>query len=223
MDFRHARTRDPVLATMAAVVVAALMFGAPGPVAAQSPDAGLGLAPTRPTAASIVGLRAATIATLWVRPASRPASRPAVVRPKATAPSKPARYRGLNHVWIPSLGVSRSISVFPCSRTEPPGNRVYRWGCAGTNNVYLLGHAASVFEPLHDAYVAGRLKKGMRVWYADNAGKVHEYRVVWWRVTKPTTSASWAWAAQARPSMTLQTCLGASNELRLMVRLVEVA
>jgi hypothetical protein len=141
--------------------------------------------------------------------------------PAAPAPAAIA-YRGTNHVWIPALGINRSISSFACSRSRPPDNYVYRWGCAGDNNVYLLGHAYSVFKPLHDAYVGGRLKKGMKVFYADGKGQVRTYSVIWWKVTPPTTSASWAWAAQSRPSMTLQTCLGAHSDYRLMVRLVAV-
>ena len=136
----------------------------------------------------------------------------------ASAPS----YRGRNHVWIPSLGINRSVLSFPCSRSRAPDNYVYRWGCAGHNNVYLLGHAYSVFKPLHDAYVGGRLRKGMKVIYADGAGRVHTYSVIWWRLVAPTTAASWAWAAQSRPSMTLQTCVGARSQYRLMVRLVQV-
>jgi hypothetical protein len=140
-------------------------------------------------------------------------------QPKAQAP---VAHRGRNHVWIPALGINRSVSSFPCARSRPPDNYVYRWGCAGTNNVYLLGHAYSVFKPLHDAYVGGRLKKGMKVFYADGSGHVRTYSVIWWKVTPPTSSASWAWAAQSRPSMTLQTCLGAHSEYRLVVRLVAV-
>lgn len=156
-----------------------------------------------------------------VRPEIVVTPRAATVTVKSRAtPSAPASYRGRNHVWIPALGVNRSVASFPCSRSEAPGNRVYRWGCAGSNNVYLMGHASSVFKPLHDAYVKGRLKKGMKVIYADGNGRVRTYSVIWWKATKPTTSASWAWAAQSKPSMTLQTCVGARGELRLMVRLV---
>jgi hypothetical protein len=144
------------------------------------------------------------------------------VSTKAAPSTTSAAYHGRNHVWIPSLGINRSVSSFPCSRTRPPDNYVYRWGCAGRNNVYLLGHSYSVFKPLHDAYVGGRLKKGMKVIYADGAGRVHTYSVIWWRVVAPTTAASWAWAAQAQPSMTLQTCVGARSQSRLMVRLVQV-
>ena len=131
-------------------------------------------------------------------------------------------YRGVNHVWIPSLGVNRSVGFFSCSRSSEPANYVYRWGCAGSNNVYLLGHAWGVFKPLHDAYYSGRLRVGMEVVYADGAGRVHAYRVQWWKVVAPTTAASWAWASLSRPSMTLQTCLGSNSQYRLMVRLTRV-
>ena len=131
-------------------------------------------------------------------------------------------YRGTNHVWIPSLGINAGVQWFPCSRSTPPGAGAYRWGCAGSNNVYLMAHAWSTFRPLHDAYVSGRLRRGMKVWYGDGSGRVHEYSVIWWRLTAPTTAASWAWAAQSRPSMTLQTCVGANSQYRLMVRLVQV-
>jgi hypothetical protein len=139
----------------------------------------------------------------------------------ATAPSTTID-RGRNHVWIPSLGINRSVSWFPCSRSRKPDNYVYSWGCAGRNNIYLMGHASSVFKPLHDAYVGGRMRKGMKVVYADGAGRVHTYSVIWWRLVAPTGAASWAWAAQARPSLTLQTCVGSRSQYRLMVRLVRV-
>ncbi|MEW6223720.1 MAG: sortase [Chloroflexota bacterium] len=138
------------------------------------------------------------------------------------APVSPASYRGRNHVWIPSLGINRSVHWFSCDRSRDPDNYVYRWGCAGDNNVYLLGHAHSVFKGLHDSYVSGRLHKGMKAYYADAKGRVHVYAVRWWRVTAPTTAASWAWASLGSPSMTLQTCVGRNSQYRLIVRLVEV-
>jgi hypothetical protein len=143
-------------------------------------------------------------------------------RVTATTRSSGTSYHGVNHVWIPSLGVSAGTQSFPCSRSRPPDAGVYRWGCAGTNNVYLLSHAWSTFRPLHDAYSSGRLRKGMKVVYADAGGRVHTYSVIWWKVTAPTTAASWAWAPLSRPGMTLQTCVGANSAYRLMVRLVQV-
>ncbi len=140
---------------------------------------------------------------------------------KGGAGRSKATLTGRNRVWIPSLGIRRSVSGFACSSNAYPGNRVYRWGCAGRNNVYLFGHAHSVFKPLHDAYVRGRLKKGMKVLYADGKGKVSTYRVTWWRVVAPD-KGEFAYAAQSKPSMTLQTCVGAKSQFRLVVRLVRV-
>ena len=130
-------------------------------------------------------------------------------------------YKGRNRVWIPALGIQRSISGFACTSKAYPGDRVYRWGCAGRNNLYLFGHAHSVFKPLHDAYVRGRLAKGMRVVYADGNGRVSTYAVSWWKVTTPD-KGGFAYAAQSKPSMTLQTCVGAKSQYRLIVRLRKV-
>ena len=113
------------------------------------------------------------------------------------------------------------MSFFSCSSSAYPGDRVYRWGCAGSNNIYLFGHASSVFKPLHDAYVRGRLSKGMKVMYADGNGRVSTYAVSWWKLTTPDKGA-WAYAAQSRPSLTLQTCVGANSQYRLIVRLLKV-
>jgi hypothetical protein len=140
----------------------------------------------------------------------------------ASSGARSGSYKGRNHFWFPAIGISRAVYSFPCSRSRAPDNLVYRWGCAGANNVYLLGHAHSVFKPLHDAYVSGRLRKGMKAYYADSRGRTHTFVVRWWKLTRPTTSASWAWAAQSVPSMTLQTCVGSNSEYRVMVRLVEV-
>jgi hypothetical protein len=150
------------------------------------------------------------------------AAKPARTTTKAASKPRVTHYAGTNHVWIPSLGISKSVRAFSCSRTRPPDNYMYRWGCAGANNVYLMGHAYGVMKPLHDAYVNGRLHVGMKAYYAAGNGKVHVYTVRWWRLTKPTTDAAWAWAAQSVPSMTLQTCVGSNSQYRLMVRLVEV-
>ena len=97
-------------------------------------------------------------------------------RPPASGVDGAPTFSGRNHLWIPSLGINRSIAWFPCSRAREPDNYVYRWGCAGSNNVYLLGHAWGVFKPLHDAYASGRLKVGMKAMYADANGRVARLR-----------------------------------------------
>lgn len=153
-----------------------------------------------------------------------PVATPVAVARATTTTTQPATtatsYHGRNHVWIPGLGVNRSVSFFACTSKAYPGDRVYRWGCAGSNNVYLFGHAQSVFKPLRDAYVSGRLRKGMALHYAGSDGVVHRYTVRWWKVTTPDKGA-WAYASQATPSLTLQTCVGARGQYRLVVRLVQ--
>jgi hypothetical protein len=150
-------------------------------------------------------------------------ARTAVAAPKPKFPrtESGAALRGRNRMWMPSLGISKAVSFFSCSSSAYPGNRVYRWGCAGRNNVYLFGHAHSVFKPLHDAYVRGRLQKGMKVYYADGDGKISTYSVRWWKVTTPDRG-EFAYASQSRPSLTLQTCVGKRSQYRLIVRLVKV-
>jgi hypothetical protein len=208
---------SPVGAAISATTVSAgrllddIVSAAPAPDAQRDPRALL------PAGPAVIPVSPPAVARAPANPAST-----GHVRAVAPTSTSPVRYAGRNHVWIPSLGINRQVSSFACSRTRPPDNELYRWGCAGNNNVYLLGHAYSVFKPLHDAYVDGRLRKGMKVVYADGLGHVHTYSVIWWRVVAPTTAASWAWAPQSRPSMTLQTCLGATSQFRLMVRLVQV-
>jgi len=222
----------PAPATPAsAAVAAAAPTGVAGPGSGASETDAVDLASHAIVAAAESGRLAAELATA---PSSRaaekvpaPASTTRTTSPSGgsghatTRPFSPG-YRGRNHVWIPSLGVTKTVQSFPCSRTRPPDAGVYRWGCAGRNNIYLMGHAWITFKPLHDAYVNGRLHTGMKVIYADASGRVRTFSVVWWRVVRPTTAASWAWASLSRPGMTLQTCVGANSAYRLMVRLVQV-
>jgi sortase (surface protein transpeptidase) len=168
----------------------------------------------------------ATIPAGWTdRPATTvPAPKPTTVskqKVSSRGSAKASGFHGRNHVWIPALGINRSVAGYSCSSGYYPGNRVYRWGCAGGNNVYLFGHAFSVFKPLHDAYVRGRLRKGMKVYYAAANGKVSTYAVSWWRLTTPA-KGTWAYAGLSRPSLTLQTCVGARSQYRLIVRLAKV-
>ena len=166
------------------------------------------------SAAAKSKLAAASAAKPVVHTAAAP--KPKVTKPPVSRPT----YSGRNHFWIPSLGMSDRVYTFECTRSRAPDNLIYRWGCAGTNNVYILGHAYGVMKPLHDLYVRGGLRKGLVALYADAAGRVHWYRVVSWRVVDPS-EAAWAIASQPVPSMTLQTCVGKYSQWRLNVRLVQ--
>jgi len=212
----------PVPAAVAGAVSTAVAGRAPDASSADAVDRARDTIPNEAGPGSAAGDLATSRAS---RPAEKVRSAVATTKPKTTSTSGPTHatsYRGRNHVWIPSLGINKAVQSFPCSRSRPPDAGVYRWGCAGRNNVYLMGHAWSTFKPLHDAYGSGRLHTGMKVMYADGSGRVHTYSVIWWKVVKPTTAASWAWASLSRPSMTLQTCVGANSAYRLMVRLVQV-
>jgi hypothetical protein len=171
---------------------------------------------------------------------SQPAPRPVVTAPVATpvvvkkttvlrspiptakvAAPAAARYVGTNHLWMPALGINRAVYLFSCTRSTALDNLVYRWGCAGQNNTYLMGHAWGVFKPLHDAYVQGRLRVGMELIYADSVGRIHRYRITTWRVVLPT-DISWIGSFSV-PTMILQTCIGATSTYRLNVKLVAVS
>ncbi len=160
------------------------------------------------------GVRTAAAAVEPTAPATRPATKPA----STAAPTRD--HRGRNHVWSPTFGLDREVSWFSCSRSETPGYSIYRWGCAGHNNVYLFAHAGGPFHRLHDLYVRGRLRKGMAVTYADAGGHIHRFTVAWWKVVLPT-AGEFAYAPQPRPSMTLQTCVGPHDRYRLVVRLYQ--
>jgi hypothetical protein len=203
-------------------VAASILFaGTPALLTAHRADDGAGATSTLPTPADARERWRAPRPATRIEWTSRP--KLAVPEPQATtvATQQSSGYRGRNHVWIPALRIDRSVAGYSCSSSYYPGDRVYRWGCGGSNNVYLFGHAHSVFKPLHDAYVRGRLRKGMKVYYAGSNGRVGTYSVAWWKVTTPT-AGTWAYAPLAKPGMTLQTCVGANSQYRLIVRLSKV-
>jgi sortase (surface protein transpeptidase) len=202
--------------------IAALEFNLRGPRAMDRPVAFRVAPVATPAATRVEWVTRTTPVVPQPKPKSLSSFKAVSSGSGGSGGSSPSSYKGRNHVWIPALGVNRSVSFFSCSSSAYPGNRVYRWGCAGKNNVYLFGHAHSVFKSLHDAYVRGRLSKGMKVIYADNSGKVSTYAVTWWKITTPDKGA-WAYAAQSRPSLTLQTCVGARSQYRLIVRLLKVS
>ncbi len=226
---------EVVVTAVVPVAAAAVSAGRPTPVVVPAAvvTSGPPLAPsTRPTPAipPAVAADPATGRVDGKKPAVRTAVRHEPARPKAATRSartaKPAptvrraRLSGTNHIWSAALGLDRTVAWYPCSRTRAPDMAVYRWGCAGAGNVYLLAHAGGPFRKLHDLYVRGALRRGMTVTYADAHGRIHRYAVAWWRVVLPTQGA-FAYAAQSRSSMTLQTCVGAGDRYRLVVRLYE--
>ena len=159
-------------------------------------------------------------------PTPTPAATPTPIPTASPAPTaKPAakvvsKVPRKNSLVIAALGINASIkSMSTCGGLI--SNAVYRWPCAGNNNLYLLGHAYGVFKPVHDAYHSGKLKSGMIAVYTDGAGKAHRYRLSW---VQDVPIATWgqgsSWAATSGPVITLQTCDGASDNFRIMVRFV---
>lgn len=155
-------------------------------------------------------------------PSAAAASVPAATYGERRSPGAvSSAFSGRNRFWIPSLGISYRVHLFECTRKRDPDHFMYRWGCAGSKNVYILGHASSVMRPLHDLFERGDLQVGMLALYSGDDGIVRAFRVTEWRVVDPVDS-HWAIASQPTPSMTLQTCVGKDGVDRLNVRLVEV-
>lgn len=208
-------TAQAPVSTPSGQVIYDTVAGASGaPVAPLQPIADASA--ERSAAASAAG---ASAAKETVKPAATAAPKTTTTRTTTTTV-----YRGTNHMWFPALGINHSVTWYACSASYALSySAVYRWGCAGTNNVYLMAHAGGVFGPLYTAYYAGRLKVGMLVVYADGASHIHYFKLQWWRTTPPSGDVGWAYAAQSVSSLTLQTCVGPDSSLRLIVRFVEVA
>jgi hypothetical protein len=123
-------------------------------------------------------------------------------------------------------GLVRSVYDFGCRGGAVPA-LVLRWSCAGKNNLYLLGHASSVFYPVHNAYRDGRLRPGNLAYLTRN-GIRRTYKVAWVRLVPRSyvwhglSGDKWAWNATSTPAITLQTCWGSASAYRLIVRLYVV-
>jgi hypothetical protein len=159
-------------------------------------------------------------------PTPKPTPKPS---PSPTPTPKPApSYTGTSHFWYPALDISRPWKWYGCEYGGSASGLgyydVYRWGCAGANNTYLMGHASGSFYNLWRGYHTGKLKTGQSVYFADAKGKVTQWRVLWIKHVTTTylnnTAGSWATNASSTPIMTLQTCDGSYNQYRIMVRLV---
>ncbi len=124
---------------------------------------------------------------------------------------------------FPAIGLDERVYDFGCRGGVLP-DLVERWGCAGANNTYLLGHAWGVFAPLLDAFARGTLRVGETAWLTVY-GQTRAYTVAWIRLVPDSYvwdglgGQDWAWNATARPSLTLQTCWVATSDHRIIVRL----
>jgi hypothetical protein len=159
------------------------------------------------------------------------------VIPGAATPAVEALTTG-GSIRFPGLGrsgnqaVTGTIHNWGCRGGEI-GTRIYRWGCAGRGNRYLIAHAHASFEPLHDFVRARGVRAGTRalvgkpVYLRTTTGRVVMFRVTWARVETVghwgRTGHDWAWNATGVSSITFQTCYGARSEYRLIVRAERVS
>jgi hypothetical protein len=162
-------------------------------------------------------------------PPARPKTTPApTTSPKPAPTPEPApQYSGTSRFWYPALGIDAKWSWYGCDYGGDPdglGPGVYRWGCGAHNNVYLMSHAWSTFKAVRQGYHSGAMEVGQRIWYADRKGTVSEWRVKWIKRVDldyfNATAHEWATNDSATPIMTLQTCDGARNQYRIIVRIV---
>lgn len=142
-------------------------------------------------------------------------------------PVSTVAYSGTYHFWYPAIGINRPWQWYGCEHAGDPAGLgtwyVYRWGCAGAGNKFLMGHASGAFYPLRRAYHDGTLQVGQLAYFANWRGYVSTWKVEWIRrvstIYLNATASSWATEASSTPIMTLMTCDGAFNEYRIIVRL----
>lgn len=208
-----------LVAAFAPPPVTAALAAPATPIASAAPTVGPFATPVPVYAPSGSGFVSERVAVV---PPTPQKVKPEQVKPAPIVSRKPT-YQGRNYLWFPSLGIHHAVSWYACSASYALSYAaVYRWGCAGANNVYLMAHAGGIFGPLYTAYYAGRLKAGMLVVYADGDARIHYFRLQWWKTIPPAGDvSSWAYDAQPVSSLTLQTCVGPDSSLRLVARFVE--
>ena len=146
------------------------------------------------------------------KPAVKPAARTATAAPVLS---------GHDRFWFPALGIADAVHTFDCASSSAIPAGIWRFGCHGGRNIYLMSHAWSDFGSLRTAYHAGRLNAGMIAYYAGPDGHVLRYQVAWVRHVDVSyfNATYYQWALEDVDALTLQTCDGANNEYRIVVRL----
>ena len=120
------------------------------------------------------------------------------VKPKA----KPATHATPRASTVATTSGSRRSgsarrAVVPCSRSRPPDAGVYRWGCAGPNNVYLLGMPGARSSRSTTPTSTAGSGRACRSGYADGHGRRPPVPGQLADGQLPSTAASWAWAGQS--------------------------
>jgi hypothetical protein len=108
----------------------------------------------------------------------------------------------------PNLNKPTQIKDWACGEgLLPNAIDIFSSGCAGTNNIFLMGHAYGVFWQLRYAYNHSLLKDRAIAYYTDGSGEEHAYQLDW--VDHPTEAEAGkgsSWAATPTPVITLYTC-----------------
>jgi hypothetical protein len=196
------------------------------PLAGQQPSLSPTPEPTRqPKPKSRPSDRNAPSADATPEPTPRPKPTPDPT-PKPKPPAED-NYAGTSRFWYPALNIESRWRWYGCEYGGNPsglGTGIYRWGCNPKSNIYLMSHAWSSFKALKRGYHSGAMREGQTVWYANQKGNTSKWRVKWIkRVTDDyldATHSEWATVGSKSPIMTLQTCDGANDQYRIIVRLV---
>ena len=145
-----------------------------------------------------------------------------VVPPAQVAPVN-ASLRRLGTLRVPGIGLYAPVYYWGCGNAVVP-NLALRWGCVGSNNKFIVGHAYGVFHAYYLAYARHRLTTGLVATFTDTAGHATRYRLSWVRlvpksyVWRGLTGERWAWNNTSTPTLTLQTCWGSTNAYRIVTR-----
>ena len=168
----------------------------------------------RPNPARRAAPRPLIVGQLAPPPPPPPAPVALAAAPQPAAPA-PARI-GANWILVPRLGLSQPVGWYSdCSgRSVVPRWGVWREGCAGANNVYVMAHNPGVFTPIL------ALRPGDLVLYGDPSGRVHTYRVTFTTIVSNTQL--WPLGGLGVPSLTLQTCWTWDGTRDFIVRAVQI-
>src|SRR6266550_1296043 len=121
-----------------------------------------------------------------------------------------------NTIVIPRLGLSQPVGWYSdcLGRAPVPRWGVWRWGCAGVNNIYVMAHNPGVFTPILG------LRAGDIVQYGDPSGRIHTYRVS--STTIVSNTQMWPLGATPSSTLTLQTCWTWDGTRDFIVRALEI-
>lgn len=150
----------------------------------------------------------------------------AMVTPAGAPASAPDSLRRLGTLRIRAIGIAATVYAWGCGSAVVP-DLVLRWGCNASRNQFLVGHAYGVFHGYYLAYKEHRLTRGMIATFTDRYGRVTRYTLAWVRkvpknyIWNGQTGEVWAWGNTPQPSLTLQTCWGATNAYRIITRFVK--